>query len=210
MSSPMDLSVTIFNNTLGAQEFVVYQQDATLNVKNYLTAAWEYEYLTNGNARWDFVVPFEIEVSGLENALSVGTKTTNLVVANYNDQYELQENMQTNPPTPFNITKVGVGAGANTINIKNTISAGPRWAVINKNGMPLFTSEVNPSESVNFSVEPTLYVAIASNYQKGALFEAVNITRSWAFPYAGFTSLVIDATQNPNTHEITLTGQLSR
>lgn len=205
----MDLSVVICNDTLGPQEFIVYQQDATLNVRNYLTAAWEYEYLTNGQARWDFVVPFEIQVSGLENALSIGTKTTNLVTANYNDQYELQENMQTNPPQPFAISKVGVGAGANTINVKNTITSGPRWAVVNKNGMPLFTSEVNPNESVNFSVEPTLYVAIASNYQKGALFESVNITRSWAFPYAGFTGLFILATQNPTTKEITLTGKLS-
>jgi len=209
MASPMDLSVTIFNETGGDQEFIVYQQNVTTNVKNYLTAAWEYEYLTNGGAQWDFVVPFEIEVSGIENALSIGTKTTNLMVANYNDQFALSESTVA-PVSAFKISNIGSGAGQNTISILNTVAAGPRWAVVNKNGQPLFTSLVAPNQSVNFAVMPTLYVALASNIQKGDLFQSVNLTQSWAFAYEGFTSLQITATQNSTTQEITLTGVLGK
>jgi hypothetical protein len=209
MASPMDLSVSIFNDTEGDQEFIVYQQNVVTNVKNYLTAAWEYEYLTNGGAQWDFVVPFEIEVSGIEDALSIGTKTTNLLVADYNDQFQLSEST-ISPASAFKITKSGTGAGQNTINILNTVVAGPRWAVVNKNGQPLFTSLVAPNQSVNFAVMPTLYVAIASNVQKGDLFQSINLTQSWAFPYEGFTSLKVYASENTTTKEITLTGELGK
>ena len=201
----MDLSVTIVNDTLGDQEFIVYQQNVVPNLKNYLTAAWEYAYLANGGARWDFVLPAAFEVSGTEDAMSSGSKTTNVLAARYGDQFALSES--TIPPiSAFKIEKIGTSAGAAVVTVLNTIATGPCWAEVDKNGHQLFAAFLAPNQSVNFAIEPTLYVAIASSVAKGEFFEAPSLAQSWAFPYEGFTSLVITATQNPTTGELALTG----
>ncbi len=199
----MDLNVSIVNQTPGDQEFVVYQQNVDSKVENYLSAAWAYAYLANGGAHWDFVLPSAVEVSGIEDAPSVGTLTTNLLPAHAADAFKLFENADDGA---FEIAKTGTG-DPNAITIRND-ATGPRWAAINKIGRPLFTALVAAEHSVALAVAPTLYIALSSNLRQGDLFASIDVTQSWAFPYEGYSSLRVVASQDERTKNYLLTGML--
>jgi len=185
-----DLDIRIINKSGTSKEVLIYQKDDKLSVKNYFIGAWSVYRLANGSHQ-DLVLPFAIGVQAREKA-EVGAGATKSRQAGWNTSWEMYDDSN----GALSLREGGTAPDDNTINVWNKVMIARKTAVVTKNGMPLFASDIPPDEYVSFSVSPKFYVAMSQDYKTGELYKAVTLTPKTEIDFEGETAVVVTVTEN--------------
>lgn len=188
-----DLNVRIVNKSDRSQTVMLYQKDENLNVENYHIAAWSVTKMAPG-ATHDFILPFAIQVQARTSA-DVGAIRTAVKRTDYNASWDIIRDGL----GALDITLDGSAppAGNDTVNIWNKVETEPaKTAVALKDGVPLFSRNLDPGRRVNFKVTPSLYVLISSDYAEGKLYKAVTLTPQHEVAYSGKRAAIIEFTED--------------
>lgn len=187
-----DLNVRVTNKTLKARKVLVYQMDPKLTVEEYLVGAWGVQSIGKDGGFWDFVLPSSIQVQARMDA-QIGSTGTRILEADYNTAWRIfTEN------GALEIEQKSDNPGKNTIDIKNEVLTASRVAVVLKDARPLLAQVLPPGQKVNFSVSQKLYLALAGDHQKGALYEAVTLTDAYEVDFEGYKNLDVTIHEDIN------------
>lgn len=197
----MDLNIKIISHLNATQQFMLYQEDIVLNVKNYKIAAWESQRIAPG-AIFEAVLPMEIEARG-QYDLGKGSLHTKVIPVNYNSSSELFDN-----DGALDIRKsTEVSPSDNTIDIHNKAD-NTRYVVISKDDKPLFGCAVRPEFKVNFAIHPKLYVALSDFEVHEEFFDAATLPRkAYQIDYEGQSSVIITLYENGSTGKIDISHE---
>lgn len=193
-----DLNIKITSNLGTTQQFLLYQNDIRLNVKNYKVAAWERHYIAPG-AEFNVVLPLDIQV-GATTDLGKGHLKTRKLSANYNTAWDIVKNNNALDIAPSS----EVPPTENTIEIHNKYKD-TQNAVVFKDGKPLFACEVRPEYKVNFAIHPKLFLALCDLEINDEFFDAACLSKMpTVIDYEGQSYLNISLNENVSTGQVTV------
>lgn len=188
-----DLKIRVLSNLKSTQQVLLYQQDLQINVKNYKVAAWEHVYIAP-DSRFDVALPMDISVAAW-TGVGKGGMTTKTVHADYNTAWDVYDN-----GNALDICKNYINSASDdTIEINNRCHS-TKFAVVMKDGKPLFGCDVRPEYKLNFAIHPTLYVALSDIEIHDNFFDAVTLSRQpLEIHYEGQEYLTITLNENVGT-----------
>lgn len=195
LAKQMNISKQAINNTKTSQEALLYQKPVSpsINVKNYLTAAWQVAPLAAGS-HFDVTLPLEIEVGAGENVKS-GALRTNLLEAEYNSVFNIK---QDNSPLKTLMLEQGDSdENLNTITVSNKVPHEEKTVFAFKNKSPLFAVNLLSKEHINFRIDPKIYVARSRGAKKGTFFDAAVLSDvTTEISYEGNQYLIVEFVDN--------------
>ncbi|MCH5138647.1 hypothetical protein JMF89_15800 [Clostridiaceae bacterium UIB06] len=192
-----DLNIRVISNLQSTEFFVLYQQDINLNSKNFKVGAWEKGYIAPG-AQFYTVLPVLIEVQGRSSS-GPGVYETKILDVDYNKSYELFSNSQGLDIRASSLT----APTDNTTNIYNATDS-IKEAVILKDSKPLFSATIRPDNKLNFSIHPSLYIAIVDYELTGEFFDAAAFSPLTKINYEGQGYLTITLSENAGTGQFSV------
>lgn len=194
-----DLNIRVKSKLGTTQQVLLYQEALSLNVKNFKIAAWEHQYLAPG-AQMRALLPTEISIGSMATIGHDGKIMTKFIAAEYNTAWDIFNNggaldvRKSSEPAP----------DEDTVEIHNK-NEHTSYAVVAKNGKPLFLCDVRPGFKVNFSIHPKLYVALSDFEISDPFFDAATISRKpMEIEYEGQQYLTITLTENESSGDISI------
>ncbi len=194
-----DLNIRVKSKLGTTQQVLIYQEAISLSVKNFKVAAWEHQYLAPG-AQMRALLPTEISIGSMYTIGHDGKIMTKFIPAEYNTAWDIFNNggaldvKKSAEPSPDEDTV--------EIHNKNEYTS---YAVVAKNGKPLFSCDVRPGFKVNFSIHPKLFVALSDFEISDPFFDAATISRKPVeIEYEGQQYLTIILTENESSGDITI------
>lgn len=194
-----DLNIKITSNLGTTQQFLLYQNDIRLNVKNYKIAAWERQHIAPGS-EFNVVLPLEIQV-GATTVLGKGHLKSRKLKSDYNTAWDIVNNNGSLDIAP----STEIPPMENTIEIHNKY-LDTQHAVVFKDGKPLFACEIRPGYKVNFSISPKLSLALCDLEISDNFFDAACLSKMpTVIDYEGQSYLNIYLDENVSTGQVTVT-----
>lgn len=192
-----DLNIRVISNLQNTEYFVLYQQDINLNSKNFKVGAWEKQYIAPG-AQFYTVLPLAIQAQGRSTS-GTGIYETKIIDVDYNKSYEIFSNSQGLDIQPSSLT----APTDNTINIYN-VADSIKQNVILKDSKPIFSATIRPDNKLNFSIHPSLYIAIVDYELTGEFFDAATFSPLTKINYEGQGYLTITLSENAGTGQFSV------
>ena len=194
-----DLKIRVVSNLKSTQQFMLYQEAISLNVKNFKTGAWEHQFIAP-KATFSATLPTEIKV-GATSTLGKGQMETQLIECDYGTGFDIFYNNKgldikpSNEPAPTE----------DTIDVFNNCTE-TKYAVVTKDGKPLFGCEVRPEYKVNFAIHPMLYVALSDCEIVEDFFDAATLSKKpYEISYEGEECVTVYLTESAGTGTVTIT-----
>lgn len=194
-----DLNIRIISNLGVTQQFLLYQEDIKLNVKNFKVAAWEHQFIAP-KATFYVTLPMDVSVSA-KNDLGKGYLQTKELKADYNTSWDIFENKQA-----LDIKKnEGTAATEDTIDIYNNCKS-TKYALVSKDKKPLFECEVRPDFKVSFAIHPKLFVALSDFEISDDFFDAATLSKKpYEIDYEGQSYLSVYLNEDISSGQIIIT-----
>ncbi|MCR3760010.1 hypothetical protein [Clostridium felsineum] len=192
-----DLNIRVISNLKTTEFFMLYQQDINLNVKNFKVGAWENSHIAPG-AQFYTTLPLSIEAQGRKDDDNTVYKTK-LIQTDYNNSYEIYDNAE-----GLDIKSSSLTAPTdNTMNIYNSTNSQVQGVVL-KDSKPLFSAIIRPDNKLNFSINPSIYVAISDFFIEQEFFDAATLSPLTRINYEGQSYLTIILGENVGTGKFTV------
>ncbi|MBC2579579.1 hypothetical protein [Clostridium sp. DJ247] len=198
-----NLNIRVISNLTDTQQFLLYQEDIKLNVKNFKIGAWEHQYLAP-KATFFATLPTRIAVRA-KTSLGKGTVETKEIEVDYNTAWDIFENKNAVDIGP----STGEVSGLDTIDVYNKCPS-TKFAIVTKDSKPLFACEVRPNFKVNFSIHPKIFLAISDLEIHGDFFDAATISAKYAVEYEGQDYLTFYLNENTSTGEILISHDFNK
>lgn len=193
-----DLNIRVISNLNDTQQFLLYQNDIKLNVKNFKVAAWEHQYIAP-KAKFTAILPLEITVAA-KNSLGKGCMQTKELKAYYNTSWDIYKNGNA-IDIKENFTSQ---ATENTIDVYNACDE-QQFAIVSKDSKPLFACEIRPDFKLSFAIHPKLYVALSDLEISETFFDAATLSKKpYEIDYEGQSYVTIFLTEDVSTGKVTI------
>lgn len=193
-----DLNIRIMSELNETQQFLLYQEDIKLNVKNFKVAAWEHQYIAPKSI-FNVVMPMDITVSA-KSDLGKGYMQTKQLKADYNTSWDIYSNNNA-----LDIKKnESTAATEDTIDIYNACET-TKFALVSKDNKALFACEVRPDFKMSFSIHPKLYIALSDLEISETFFDAATLSKKpYEIDYEGQSYLTIYLSEDVSTGKVTI------
>lgn len=189
-----DLNIRVINNMKETINFMLYQSDINLNVKNFQIGAWRHDSLAP-NAVYTTVLPQDITISATETS-DIGTIITKSLGVDYNDSIEIFDNNSS-----IDIQYGTEIATENTIDVYNKCGA-TKTIIAQKDSRPLFKCNLRPDYKLNFSINPKVYIALCDYEISSDFFDAASLSEKLEVDYDGQSYLTITLSENQSSGEV--------
>lgn len=194
-----DLNIRVVSNLSTTQQFLLYQQDIKLNVKNFKVAAWEHQFIAP-QSKFYVTMPLDVTVCAKNNT-GKGYLQTKQLKADYNTSWDIFSN---NNALDIKQNTVDLAAD-NTIDIYN-ICPSTKYALVCKDKKPLFECEVRPDFKVSFSINPKLFVALSDFEIYDDFFDAATLSKKpYEIEYEGQSYLTVYLNEDVSSGQVKIT-----
>ncbi|MCL2054076.1 MAG: hypothetical protein FWG90_06515 [Oscillospiraceae bacterium] len=200
-----NLNISVKSNLKEAQQVLIYQEALTLNVKNFKTAAWEYQHIAPGS-NMQVLLPMEVCIGAFKGIGHNGRISTKLIQAEYNTAWEIFSNnkaidvRKSSEPDPEE----------NTIEIhnKNSVTSD---AIVTKDGKPLFLCSVRPDFKVSFALKPKVFIALCDLEITDPFFDAATLSRApVGIDYEGQQYLTVTLNENESSGAVSISYDFNK
>lgn len=191
-----DLNIRVINNMNEAANFMLYQEDINLNVKDFKIGAWRHDSIAPG-ATYTTILPEDITISATEVS-SVGTIVTKSLSVDYNDAIEVFDN-----DSSIDVQNFNTEATEDTIDVYNNCSK-TETIIAEKDSRPLFKCNLRPNYKLNFSINPKVFIALCDYEISSDFFDAASLSQKLEIDYEGQSYLTITLSEDTGLGKVSL------
>lgn len=197
------VKIRVQNQTNDDFRVLLYQSEIDVTAATYLTGAWR-NAMVGARSTMETSLPIDMKVGAAEEGSDV-TVSTELLSASQNACFSMY--MSSN--NALKIKNTGETKTDGSINVTNDCDE-YKWAKVYKDGDPIISVKVRPTNNESIKIKPKLGMAIGENEVTTAFFDAATLSRKYEYDISNQSYLTLTITENEGSGKLLVSASYDK